>query len=219
MTQIEHHIPDDLLMGYAAGALPEAFDLVVATHVSLSDDARARLAGYEALGGAVLTDLDEAELAEDSLERTLARIANAPEPSDTSAPASASGKPAVFPAPLRKILGGDEDAVEWRNLAMGTKHCILHTEDGASARLLYIPAGQAMPEHGHRGMELTLVLKGAFRDEGDRFARGDIEVADDDTDHTPVAEMGEDCICLIATESRLRFKGLLPRIAQPFLGI
>jgi putative transcriptional regulator len=76
-----------------------------------------------------------------------------------------------------------------------------------------------MPAHGHGGMELTLVLKGAYRDEADRFARGDIEVANEDTDHTPVAEAGEDCICLVATDSRLRFKGWLPRIAQPFIGI
>lgn len=214
MNGITHHIPDDLLMGYAAGALPQAFDLVVASHVSLSDDARARLAGFEALGGAVLADMDEADLAHDSLERTLARIAGEPQQPRPVRPQSG-----IFPEPLRKIVGGDEDAVEWRKLAMGTKQCILHSEDGASARLLYIPAGQAMPEHGHRGMELTLVLKGAYRDEADRFGRGDIEFADDDTDHTPVAEQGEDCICLIATESRLRFKGLLPRIAQPFLGI
>jgi putative transcriptional regulator len=78
MNGIKHHISDDLLMGYAAGALPQAFDLVVATHVSLSDDARARLAGFEELGGVVLSDLEEAELAEDSLEQTLARIAGTP---------------------------------------------------------------------------------------------------------------------------------------------
>jgi hypothetical protein len=63
-------------------------------------------------------------------------------------------------------------------------------DDGVSARLLYIPAGQAMPEHGHRGMELTLVLKGAYRDETDRFARGDVEFADQDMDHTPVRRRG-----------------------------
>jgi putative transcriptional regulator len=214
MNGIKHHIPDDLLMGYAAGALPQAFDLVVATHVSLSDDARARLAGYEALGGIVLADMEEAEIAEDSLERTLARIAG-------GAPRERVVKPSegIFPEPLRKVVGGDEGAVKWRSLGRGTKQCVLHADDGGSTRLLYIPAGQAMPEHGHRGMELTLVLKGAYRDETDRFARGDIEFADEGMDHTPVAESDEDCICLVATDSRLRFKGILPRIAQPFIGI
>jgi putative transcriptional regulator len=214
MNGIKHHISDDLLMGYAAGALPQAFDLVVATHVSLSDDARARLAGFEELGGVVLSDMEEAELAEDSLEQTLARIAGTPVREKPEAPSNG-----VFPAPLRKIVGGDETAVKWRSLGTGAKQCVLTNDDGVSARLLYIPAGQAMPEHGHRGMELTLVLKGAYRDETDRFARGDVEFADQDMDHTPIAEEGEDCICLVATDQRLKFKGLLPRIAQPFFGI
>jgi putative transcriptional regulator len=214
MNGIRHHMPDDLLMGYATGSLPPVFDLVVATHVSLSDDARARLAGYEELGGVVLSEIEEAEISEDSLECTLARITGEGERART-----ASAPDGIFPEPLRRAAGGDVDAVKWRNLAMGAKQCVLQSEDGASARLLYIPAGQAMPEHGHRGMELTLVLQGAYRDEADRFARGDVEFADEDTDHTPVAEPGEDCICLVATDSRLRFKGWLPRIAQPFLGI
>jgi len=213
MTAIRHHIPDDLLMGYAAGALPQAFDLVVATHVSLSDDARARLAGFEELGGAVLAELEECEVGEDSLEKTLAKIAGmAPTP-------KASPVAGTFPKPLQDILGGDESAVKWKSLGMGAKQAIVCSDDGATARLLYIPAGQAMPQHGHNGMEMTLVLKGAFRDEGGVYARGDIEVANQEVDHQPVAEPGEDCICLIATDAKLRFQGLLPRIAQPFIGI
>jgi len=213
MNTIRHTLPDDLLMGYAAGVLPQPFDLVVATHVSLSDDARARLAGFEAVGGAVLDDIAGADLAEDSLESTLARIAGmTPEP---RRPRSCG----IFPAPLQQVVGGDEDAVTWKSLGMGAKQALLCADGDATARLLYIPAGQAMPQHSHRGMEMTLVLKGAFRDEDGVYARGDIEVADQQVDHTPIAEPGEDCICLIATDGKLKFTRLLPRIAQPFLGI
>jgi putative transcriptional regulator len=68
-------------------------------------------------------------------------------------------------------------------------------------------------------MEMTLVLKGAFRDEYARFGRGDVEIANEDLEHTPVAEAGEDCICLAATDAPLKFNALIPRIAQPFIGI
>ena len=68
-------------------------------------------------------------------------------------------------------------------------------------------------------MELTLVLQGAFRDEQDRFGRGDVEVANENLHHTPVAEDGIECICLAATDAPLRFKGIIPRIAQKFIGI
>jgi len=213
MQTIRHTIPDDLLMGYAAGALSQPFDLVVATHVSLSDDARARLAGFEAVGGAMLEDMDSADLADDSLERTLARIAG------TVPAARPERSRGIFPTPLRQVVGGDADAVKWKSVAMGARQSVLCSDGEATARLLYIPAGQAMPQHSHRGTEMTLVLQGAFRDEDGVFTRGDIEIADQDVDHTPIAEPGEDCICLIATDGRLRFNGFLPRLAQPFLGI
>lgn len=213
MNTIRHSIPDDLLMGYAAGALPQAFDLVVATHVSLSDDARARLESFEAIGGTILENMDTVEIEQDSLEQTLARI-GAMDPVEK--PKRSGG---IFPTPLQRIVGGDLDSVTWKGLGMGAKHCVLQSGTEGTVRLLLIPAGQAMPKHSHRGMEMTLVLQGAFRDEDGLYARGDIEVADEDVDHAPVAEAGEDCICLVATDAKLRFNGILPRIAQPFLGI
>lgn len=213
MTDTQHPLPDAVLMGYATGTLTQAFDIVVATHVSLSDDSRARLESLEAIGGAVLDRIAPAEIDADSLQRVMGRI-------DGQAPvarrASAAG---TFPAPLRALVGGDEDAVRWRSLGGGVRHCVLHSDEGGTARLLKIPAGRAMPAHSHNGTEMSLVLKGAYRDEDGIFARGDIEVADASTSHRPVAEPGEDCICLVATDARLKFQGLLPRIAQPFLGI
>jgi len=79
--------------------------------------------------------------------------------------------------------------------------------------------GIAVPDHGHRGTELTLVLQGAFTDSTDHFGPGDIEIADEDLDHTPIADDGMDCICLAATDAPLRFRSLMPRLAQPFLRI
>ena len=102
---------------------------------------------------------------------------------------------------------------------MGVKQAILKTGPQARARLLYIPAGQSIPDHGHRGTELTLVLQGAFRDEDGRFGPGDLEIADEALEHTPIAEAGEDCICLAATDAPLRFRGLLPRMLQPVFRI
>ena len=65
---IQHHLSDPLLMGYAAGSLPEAFSLAVATHISMCDDCRAGLAAYEALGGAVVADCAAQAISEGCLE-------------------------------------------------------------------------------------------------------------------------------------------------------
>ncbi|WP_420326932.1 ChrR family anti-sigma-E factor [Mameliella sp.] len=215
MTTIRHHLTDDLIMGYSAGTLPEAVNLIIATHVSLCDDCRAAVEAHDALGGAVL-DTTEAETLDDGcLDATLAmiRAMDAPAPRDIKVP-----QDPVAPAPLLDYIGGSLDAVKWRPVGMGVKQAILKTSPDATARLLYIPAGTAMPDHGHRGLELTLVLQGAFQDDEGYFARGDIEIADADLQHTPVADISQDCICLAVTDAPLRLKGLA-RLAQPFLNI
>ncbi len=212
---IRHHLSDQLLMAYSAGDLPEAFNLVVATHVSLCDECRAQLASFDALGGAVLDTSDVAEMSDASLAACLDRIDGLSQATARS-PLRGAG---VFPAPLADYIGGGPDKVKWRPLGKGVKQAILETGKDASARLLYIPAGQAVPDHGHRGLELTLVLQGAFRDASDRFSPGDVEIADEATQHTPVAEEGEVCICLAVTDAPLRFNALIPRLAQPFLRI
>lgn len=215
MAKIKHHLTEALLMGYAAGALPEAFNLVVATHVSLCDECRARLCAYEALGGSVLEDAGRAEVGAGSYEATLARIAAGPKTPPRPAPA----RQGIFPAPLAEYVGGGLDKVKWRRLGGGVRQAILPSSKAARVRLLYIPGGVAVPDHGHRGTELTLVLQGAFRDEIDRFGRGDMEIADETLEHTPVAEPGEACICLAASDAPLRFTSLIPRLAQPFFRI
>jgi putative transcriptional regulator len=218
--KITHHLSDALLMGYSAGVLPEAFNIVVAAHVSMCDECRARLVEFDAVGGEVVATGETAEMAPDSLARTLAAIAEAPADadSDDDRPWAQSG-PGALPRPVCDYIGGDLDAVKWRRVGGGVRQAILPTSADASARLLHIPAGCAVPDHGHAGTELTLVLQGAFSDETDRFGAGDVEVADADLDHQPVAEEGADCICLAATDAPLKFNSMLPKLAQPFLRI
>jgi putative transcriptional regulator len=211
---INHHLTDDLLMAYSTGELPEAFSLVVATHVSLCDECRARLGSFDAVGGEVLAGMPEVPVSGTSFEATLARITGAPV--EERRPIRAPG---IFPTPLQDYVGGDLAAVKWKSVGMGVKQAILPVASGATVRLLHIPAGGAMPDHGHKGREMTLVLQGAFSDADGRYGRGDVELADDAVSHTPVAEAGEDCICLAATEAPLRFRSLLPRLVQPFFKI
>ncbi|MEM9794950.1 MAG: ChrR family anti-sigma-E factor [Pseudomonadota bacterium] len=216
---ITHSIDDSYLMGFAAGLLPEPFDLLVATAVSLDDEARARLAGFEAMGGALMMESEVAPLRDDTFDAVMGRIMGTPPDDMIHSDIKTPRMDPTFPQPLREVVGGDLDEVRWRSAGMGVKQAILRMGESGSVRLLKIPAGKAMPDHGHKGTEITLVLRGAFHDGADRYGRGDVEVADPDVHHTPVAEAGEDCICLVVTDAPLEFQGLLPKIAQRFLQI
>lgn len=211
MTGMTHHIPDNLLIAYASGALPAPYALVVAAHVSMCDDARARLEAHNTVGGALISQMGSEPLSGDLKARIFDQLG---EPFHAQAPIGASG---VFPAPVMQALNGKPP--KWKRMGLGTRQSIISHDAHGSVRLLYIPPGQAVPDHGHGGLELTLVLQGAFRDETGRYGVGDLEVADDDLEHTPIAEEGEACICLAATDEPLRFRSMVPRLLQPIFRI
>lgn len=212
MTAITHHIPDSLLAAYAAGRLPRGFALVAAAHVSMCDTCRAQLGAHEALGGAVLDGTGAAELSSGLKLRVLDML-DAPAPPEPAR----QQRSGIFPAPVMEALNGLPP--KWKTLGMGVRQSILHRDSESSVRLLYIPPGMAVPDHGHNGLEMTMVLQGAFRDETGRFGVGDVECADNDLEHTPVAEDGDPCICLAAADAALRFNALVPRLLQPLFRI
>lgn len=211
MSSISHHIPEAMLVAYAAGSLGYPFELVVASHVSMCDECRAQLAAHEALGGAVLEMAEFAPLSDDVRTRTFALL-------DRPAPAlAASRRSGPYPGPVAAMLG--DRAPRWQALGLGVRQCLLHESRTGNVRLLVIPPGQAVPEHGHGGLELTLVLQGSFHDETGRFGVGDVEVADGSVEHVPIAGTEAPCICLAATDAPLRFKSWLPRLTQRFFRI
>jgi putative transcriptional regulator len=71
---ITHHPPDDTVLRYANGTLPEAPAVVVATHLSFCPGCRHRMETYEMLGGSLLDDVAPSKLSADALSATLARL-------------------------------------------------------------------------------------------------------------------------------------------------
>lgn len=211
MTAITHHIPDDLIDAYVTGNLPCAFAVVVAAHLSLCDPCRARAEAAEMLGGALLDRLPPAALTDAAQDRVLAAL------DDTLPPPAPIARSGIFPAPVMQALNGQPP--KWRMLGGGIRQQILSADREGSLRLRYIPAGRAVPEHSHGGLELTLVLQGSFSDSQGRFGVGDVETAQDDIDHQPVAGPEGPCICLAATDAPLRFRALIPRLLQPLFRI
>ena len=209
---IAHHPGDDLLLSYAAGSLGESWSVAIAAHLALCPVCRDAVAATEHIGGVLLDETPAETMSAGSLEDLLTRLDEAPvEASEPAAP-----ERAVLPEPLRSYIGGDVDDVPWKSSGGGTYQHLLSTNDSAQARLLLIPEGRPVPEHGHRGRELTLVLSGSFHDQTGTFGRGDMEDADEDLIHMPIAGRSEDCVCLAVTDAPLKFTRFGPRLAQLF---
>jgi putative transcriptional regulator len=217
---IGHHLDDATVIAYAAGSLNEALSVAVATHLAMCGRCRRAVRLAEAAGGAMLDRSDASDLAPESFARMMDRIDAAAGAADAvlhSAPKVADSR---VPAPLARRLKCGLDDIRWRWIAPGVYSYDLPVgPDGGQLKLLKIGSGKAMPEHGHGGAEITLVLDGSYRDETGHYGPGDVADLDEDIEHAPVVDSDVPCICLVATEAPARFKSLLARALQPYFRI
>ena len=217
--RIQHHLRDETLMAYAAGELDQATSYLVAAHLALCPKCRAATELADDIGGGLIEDIEPVEMASVAFGNVLERL-DIPGPVAELPRTASVVKDPVLPEPLRTIVGGDVDAIKWNLIGPGVHQMRFDDIGGPSSiRLLKIAAGASVLEHGHNGEELTMVLSGGFDDGDQSFTRGDVEFADQDTVHQPVAMKNEDCICLAVTSGPLKFFDLFGRVAQPFFRI
>jgi len=209
-------LTDDWLLSYAAGALTEGHSVMVATHLAYHEDLQQTVVDAEAIGGALIDELDPAGIPADMLERVLGRIDTDPVQEVTTGNKVSS----IAPRPLVDYLGCDVDKLKWRFMGPGMSNVRLWTgPNDERLWLLRARGGVATPEHGHNGDEWTLVLKGAYTAAEQHFSIGDMETADEEIVHQPVMDEDEECICLVLTTGLIRFKSPIARMLQPLIGL
>ena len=210
---MSHPAPDELLLDYATGVLPEGPALAVALHVALDPDARRTVERLGALGGALMESSEEAALDEAALQRTLARLDGiAVEPR----PAPYVPRPGFewAPAALRPYLSGKR----WRRVFGGFEEIRLGLHgDSHRVSLLRLPSGRGLPMHRHVANEYTVVLQGGYTDITGRYGVGDFAVGPGAQQHKPIADPGEPCIALTVVEQPIVLTGRWARWLNPVL--
>ncbi|MEL7303888.1 MAG: ChrR family anti-sigma-E factor, partial [Pseudomonadota bacterium] len=179
MTKIAHHPDHATLMSYAAGALPESLSAVVSMHVAMCPKCRSEVRRMEQLGAALLSAMEKQQV-----EPVAAAALQIPAGAEAASAAHESDDP------VERLTGSKLDDINWKRLGFGVWHHPIPLSGDASGdlRLIKVQKGQAMPEHGHGGSELTLVLDGSYTDEVGTFAAGDVADLDDTIEHRPIAD-------------------------------
>ena len=214
-----------LLLGYAAGTLNEAEDLIVASHISLSSKGQNIVRQYENLGGCLIeNECEPVEMCEDALDHLLARldvpekISKYPE-KDQKQTKFAFADHIEIPKTLRQAVDEHCAKQKWNTLYPGLKTMEMSLKCKESkARFLDAKPALKTPHHSHGGTEITLVLHGAFSDETGHYKRGDLIVTDETCHHTPVAcpEMG--CLCMVVSSSPIKLTGWA-KLFNPFIRV
>jgi len=212
---------DWLVAQYAMGQLPRAAAVLTEAYLEMNPSMRPAAERIEQIGGWSLeTAKPVAMRAGVSASDVLTRLDQSSnvEPL-AAAPAVEMSSAPRLPHSLLDAVGRPIASIPWKWRGMGAyEYRVSDLEDeGIVARLLRIEPGRAVPQHTHVGLEATLVLTGAYVDEAGRFGPGDLELANDDVDHKPVAERGETCICFAVTESPMKLTGTIGRMFQSLL--
>ena len=217
----EHHISKSTLHDYAAGTLCEALCVVAASHLAWCRECRKVVETAAKLHRRPQDASKEPLPGEPARHTQTALKAMDRQPATTEL---ADGETSDFGLPLPLALRLDGRSLEdiaWRKVFPGVAACSLELTSGAAGqlRLVRIAPGKALPEHGHGGGELSLVLRGAYRDQLGRFTIGDIAELDGTAVHRPVAEDAGPCICLVAGETPVHYRSWLGRIWQRLTGV
>ena len=211
---IRHHAPDELLLDYAAGVLPEGPALVVALHVALDPGSRRLVHRLRGVGGALFDqDPGAADMGEAALEEALARLDDLPNDDRPVAPTAQAGFDWA-PTALRPYLAGKA----WQRAFGGFEEIRLDLHgDGHRVRLLKLSPGQGLPPHRHVANEYTVVLQGGYTDNTGNYVVGDFAVGPGPQEHQPIADPGDPCIALIALEKPIVLTSFWGRLFNPLL--
>ena len=212
---VNHHPDTRLLNEFSSGALPLAQSACVSLHLKYCEQCQRSHQRLQQLGSALFEDLAPQQVDDSLLRTVMARLDEEPEPLSYSNQAEDRDN---YPGLVQRLMAHDYDDLEWQKITADLLISRLRTGDVDNEFALYhIKAGGSIPQHTHKGTELTLVLDGSFSDEEGVYHEGDFLMRDAEHVHTPTAARTGDCVCVGVLDAPIRFTQWNYRPLNPFL--
>ncbi len=188
-------VKNQLIFNFAAGTLGASKSIFASTYLYLNAKASNLHNTFESLLGDNLLENDDIALSnltyKDCINKDNDKYSNNKE-SDTS--------------PISKLTG-PIGKINWKQVYKGFSEFEINLNDEDELKLIKMEPGASVPLHSHGGKEYILVLDGSFCDEYGNYNKGDIQINDQQTKHTPIACNESGCICLTITEKDVIFFG------------
>ncbi|MEE2000081.1 ChrR family anti-sigma-E factor [Alkalimonas sp. MEB108] len=217
---VKYHPGIPLLEQYVEGTLEADVALAVSAHIDLCPHCQQLCMDLSAEQGLMLEKtVPVAETVISDMDRMLAEIMAQPQLDGCSKNMPAQGpvqvqlkeKTFTVPRALARLV---EQQTKWTQLgSIATTK--LPAGDKRHVSLLYIDKDTAIPQHTHKGLEITLVLSGRIVDEQGSYGVGDILINTPDDTHTPRTLPDEDCLCLSVLSAPLQFNKGITRLLNP----
>ncbi len=220
---ISYHPDSRFLTDFASANLPMAQAMCVSAHLEFCGKCRAHVQQLKEVGGHLLSQIPPVAVEAGSFEQLMSKISepqSAPVASSLEARTIApkSAKETYLPRSVRRLSNGSLQNLGWAQFGKALRIAPLPIAGETLETSIYdIKAGGQMPEHEHRGEEITVLLKGSFSDADGTYSRGDFVVRNAGETHQPTATQDTDCICLVCLERPVRPRGWLYRLLEPYM--
>lgn len=223
---VSFHPDSRFLTDFAAGSLPISEAVCVAAHLEFCPKCRAHVQQLGDLAAQMMARLQpeapkEAPEDDEGFDQLMARIdSGAVEAQNEVFPAAppAAGLVTGMPRVVQKLSRGAMSDLRWVQLGRSLRVAPLAVGTHERQTAIYdIKAGGKMPEHEHRGEEITVLLKGSFSDADGKYVRGDFVVRHEGERHQPTATLDTDCLCLVSLAAPIRPCSWLYRAMEPLI--
>lgn len=208
--------PDlDMLTEFTAGTLSLAQSACVSMHLTYCTKCQEISEAQTVMAASLFEELEPVSVSDSQLDIVMSRLE---EDAPLTYPKESKGEKFSTPAILQRLMQGDFSDLTWKKITSSLRISYLTTGDPYYEFALYhIKAGGVIPEHNHRGSEMTLVLEGGFSDSDGTYHAGDFLFREAGDVHSPAALADEDCICLAVLDAPLKFTRMRHRWMNPFL--
>lgn len=209
MTQWHPH--PDQLVEFAAGSCRSGVSIAISVHLHYCNQCRQTLSELESTSAVLFEQQAPAPVADTAFASLMDRIAREPAAVEEPTPNPR------FPRALASLIPGSLEALKWNQPMKNLRVTRLLDDGDLIVGLHHMKAGGRVPNHRHRGEEISVVLEGGFSDQLGSYGAGDFISRNVTDTHSPQADAHEDCLVLSVVEAPIKLTGPLGWILNPFL--
>ncbi|WP_340679773.1 ChrR family anti-sigma-E factor [Paraglaciecola sp.] len=213
---IKHHPSPSLLSNFSQGQLSASLSIGVSAHLELCNQCQRQVMQQEEIVMRQLCDEDISDTNSDESDNMFDTMLNSITEDDSELIPNHSeirhinikGNNYALPRALQSVRLSN-----WLKFGKLARAKIDLNEGQVHANLLHIEAGGGIPQHTHKGFELTLLLAGTFSDDRGNYVAGDFIWLNNTHTHSPETQSG--CLCYTVANDALHFTQGISKALNP----
>jgi len=215
---INFHPTNEMLGAFADGLMSPAQALIISAHCDMCSQCATKVALYTDASAEAIFDQNapkvDAGVFGDMLSQiTSEEVDRGMKVEPRNRVLELDGRQFVLPRSLNRL---SESMGNWSHMVGKLWQAPVNIGGDNVANFIFMEKGGSVPEHTHRGSEMTLVVNGEFSDGLADYDSGDFMVMDGSNIHTPSTNSDEGCLVFSIVDKPLHFTSGWARLINPF---